>query len=47
MIAKRTLDFKPGSYFIELCLLLFLMISGLKVIKKGTNCVTLHFGEVL
>ena len=43
IISKRTLDFKPGFYFIELCPLFFDMISGLKVIKKGNECITLHF----
>ena len=32
----------PGSYFIELSLI-FYMLRGLKVIKKGNDCVTLHF----
>ena len=37
------LDLKPRSYAIELCHFKFFdMISDLKFIRLGNNCVTLH-----
>jgi len=37
--------FKPHFCSIELCLLLFHMISGLKVTKIGNDCATLSLSE--